>query len=142
MNLNSVCIGGNLVKDPEIKYTPSGVGICSFTVAINRKWKDKDGTMKEEVSFIGCTAFGKLAEIVAGNAAKGGRVIVEGRLKQERWEKGGRHESRTKVVAETVNIIDWKNSKAAKEELAQGETLEEARAAVADGPTPDESLPF
>lgn len=113
MNVNRITMAGNLVKDPDFKQTPKGTAVCSFTVALNRRYKSKDGESKEEVSFIGCVAYGSTADFIAKNTKKGGRIIIEGRLKQDRWDdkETGKKESRTKVLVENAQIIDWKNPK-------------------------------
>lgn len=100
---------GNLTHDLEIKYTPSGIAVLEFSLAINRKWKDKEGNLKEEVSFIGCVAWQKTAELIAQYLKKGSGLFVEGRLNQESYEdKNGKKVSKTKVVVENVQFLGKK----------------------------------
>jgi len=105
MSINIVIILGNLTADIEPIYTPQGVAISNFTVAVNRKYKSND-EWKEEVSFIGVTAIGKLAELCAKYMKKGSKCLVEGKIRQERWEgKDGKQQSKTKVVADNVQFL-------------------------------------
>lgn len=110
-SMNHVTIIGNMTRDPEMKYTQQGTGICDFNVAVNRKWKDKaSGEQKEEVSFIECVAFGRTGELVAQYLKKGRQVGVEGYLKQDRWEDkaSGQKRSKTRVVATNVIFLGGK----------------------------------
>lgn len=103
MNVNNVIISGNLTRDPELKYTPSGKAVVQFTVANNNKYT-RDGQAVEEVSFIKVTAWDKTAEHVAQYLAKGSGVLIEGRLKQETWEKDGEKKEKTGVIASRVHF--------------------------------------
>lgn len=105
VNMNRVIVAGNLTKDPELRYLPSGAAICSFSIAVNRKYKAGD-QMKEEVSFFDVEAWGRTAETSAEHLHKGRAVLVEGRLKQERWEaQGGGTRSKVLIVAESVQFL-------------------------------------
>lgn len=104
MNINVVILGGNLTKDVEIKYTPNGTAICDFSIANNRKYKSGD-EVKEEVSFIGLTAFGKTAETINQYFKKGSPILIEGRIKTDTWEKDGKKQSKTKVLVERFHFI-------------------------------------
>ena len=84
INLNRATILGNCTRDPEMRYTPAGQGVTSFSVATNRRWT-KDGEEKEEVEFHNIVAWGKLAEIAHQLLKKGARVYVEGRLQTRAW---------------------------------------------------------
>ena len=77
---------GNITRDPELKYTPKGTAIADFALAINRKWKAESGEMREEATFVGCVAFGRVAEIIGEYCRKGNPLYVEGRLTQETWD--------------------------------------------------------
>ena len=101
-NLNSVLVEGNLVRDPQLKATPKGTAVCSFSIAVNRFFKSETG-MEKEVSYFDVQAWGKLAENV-GKIQKGRGVRVVGRLKQERWQQDGKTRSRVVIVAETVEF--------------------------------------
>jgi len=84
---NKVILAGNLTRDPELRYTPSGTAIAKFGLALNRKWKDsQSGEMREEVTFVDVDAFGKQAELIGQYVKKGNPLLVEGRLKMDTWE--------------------------------------------------------
>jgi single-strand DNA-binding protein len=110
MFLNMVIISGNLTRDPDFKTTPSGASVCEFTIAINRKFKSGD-EVKEEVDFIAVVVWGKVAEACRDYLQKGSGCMVQGRLKQDRWEDHeGKKQSKTKVFAEHVQFLTRKKS--------------------------------
>ncbi|MDB4681190.1 single-stranded DNA-binding protein, partial [bacterium] len=80
-SFNKVILMGNLTRDPELRYTPSGMAIAAFGIATNRRWKDQDGNQKDEVTYIDITAFGKQAEVIGQYFQKGKGIHIEGRLK-------------------------------------------------------------
>lgn len=100
-------ITGNLTRDPELRSTPGGASVCGFSVAVNRTYRSSDGENKEEVSYIDCSAWGKLGEMIAQYAKKGSGVLVSGRLSQRSWEdkNGGGKRSRVEIVVEDFNFI-------------------------------------
>lgn len=103
-NINVVVASGNLTRDPETRKTGVGTGVCAFTIAINRKYKDK-----ESVSFVKVTVWGKLGEICQQYLNKGSGVIVSGRIEQERWEsEDGTARERTGIVASDVQFLTKK----------------------------------
>lgn len=98
MNLNRVYVGGNIVRDPELKYSQSGAAIGRVTIANNVKYKTKEGQPKEDVTFVDVTAFGKTAENIAKFFKKGSTILIEGRLKTESWEDKTTKEKRSKLA--------------------------------------------
>ena len=110
MNLNQVMLGGNITRDIELRSLPNGNSIAQVGIAINRKWKDKDGNAQEEVTFVDCEAWGKTAEVMHKYLAKGRPVFIEGRLKLDQWEdkESGQKRSKMKVVVESFQFIDSK----------------------------------
>ena len=119
-NVNVVVLAGNLTRDPELKYIPSGAAVCDFSLAINRRWKDKQGADKEEVSFIDCVAWAKTAELVAQYLKKGSSALVTGEIKQERWsDKNGENRSRVRVQVNRVQFLGRKNEQQEAEVGAQ-----------------------
>ena len=104
MSLNSVNIMGNLTKDPEIKSTPSGKSVCSMSIANNRIFT-KNGQRATEVSYFDVEVWGQAAENFAKYLKKGSGIIVEGRLKQDRWEKDGKTQSRVRISANSVHFM-------------------------------------
>lgn len=101
-------ITGNLTRDPELRNTPNGASVCSFSVAVNRTYRDASGEQKEDVSFIDCSAWGKLGEMIAQYAKKGSGVLVSGRLDQRSWEDKttGTKRSRVEIVVEDFNFTN------------------------------------
>lgn len=105
-NLNKVFLMGNLTRDPELRYTPSGAAVVEFGMAINRQWKDKDGQKKEEVTFVDVTAWQRTAEIISEYCKKGSPLFVEGRLQMDSWEgKDGQKKYKMRVVVEGMQLI-------------------------------------
>lgn len=105
-SLNKVFLMGNLTRDPELRYVPSGAAVANFTVAVNRPYKDTAGEKKEEVSFIRVVVWGKMAEVCGEYLTKGRPVLVEGRLKSRAWEaQDGQKRSALDVVAVSVQFL-------------------------------------
>ena len=104
-NLNKVMLIGNLTRDPEIRYTPQGTAVASFTIATNREWK-VDGQVKQSADFHNVVAWNKLAEICGQLLKKGHKVYTEGRLQTRNWDdtNGTRH-YKTEVVIEDMIIL-------------------------------------
>jgi single-strand DNA-binding protein len=107
VNVNRVILAGNLTRDPETRRIPSGTAVCDFSVAVNRTWTDRTTNEKrEEVSFIDVETWGRQAEVAQEYLKKGRAVLIEGRLKQDRWEsKEGKKMSRLKVYAERLHFL-------------------------------------
>ncbi len=104
-SFNKVILLGNLTRDPEVRYTPNGVAVASFAIAVNRKYKQGDET-KDEVSYIDIVVFGKQAESCGQYINKGDSVLIDGRLQQRRWEtEDGQKRSKVEVVAQSVNFM-------------------------------------
>lgn len=104
-NFNKVILMGNLTKDPEVRYVPSGTAVGDLTIAVNRKYKSSSGDEQEETCFVNITVWGRQAETCGEYLRKGRPILVEGRLKQDRWEKDGQKHSRLGVVAERVQFL-------------------------------------
>ena len=98
MYLNKAMIYGNLTRDPEMKALPSGMQVCTFSVATNRSFNDRDGKRQESVDYHNITSFGKQAEVISKYLTKGSGVYVEGRLQTNSWEKDGVKQYRTEIV--------------------------------------------
>jgi single-strand DNA-binding protein len=104
-SFNKVILMGNLTKDPEIRYTPSGTPVATFGLAVNRRYKQGE-ELKDEVCYIDIVVFGKQAENCGQYLSKGHGVIVDGRLQQRRWETDdGQKRSKHEVVAQTINFL-------------------------------------
>ena len=107
-SVNKVILIGNLTKDPELRYTPSGTAIASFTVACNEKYKDKNGEWQEQAEFINVQVWNKTAENCEIYLHKGSQVYIEGKIKTEVWERDGVKHYTTKVVAAAVQFLGGK----------------------------------
>ncbi len=106
---NKVIIVGNLTRDIELKYAPSGTAIGSTGIASTRKFKGGDGQMKEEVLFVDITAFGRTAEVMNQYLRKGSKILVEGRLKLDSWtDQNGGKRSKHSVTIENMTMLDSK----------------------------------
>jgi single stranded DNA-binding protein (ssb) len=102
---NKVILMGNLTRNPELRYTPSGTPVASFGLAVSRRFKQGED-LKEEVCFVDIVVFGKQAEHCGQYLSKGNGAIVEGRLQQRRWETDdGQKRSKHEVVAQTVTFM-------------------------------------
>ena len=108
-DLNTVALIGRLTREAELKYTPSGVAIGTFSVAVNRSVK-KNGNWTDEASFFECTVFGKSAENLKQYLVKGQQVAIQGELKQDRWESDGQTRSKITVVADNIQLIGGKKT--------------------------------
>lgn len=130
-SLNRATIVGNLTRDPETRALPSGQTVCSFAVATNRRWKDKDGNTKEDTQYHEVTAWGRLGELAAQMLAKGKKVYVEGRLQTNSWEgTDGAKRSRTEIVAENFIPLSPKG-----EVMPSAEFADSPKAEKNDEPT-------
>ena len=108
MSLNSVNIMGNLTRDPEMKYTPSGRSVCNLSIANNRVY-NKEGERVTEVSYFDVEVWGAAAENCSKYLTKGSGIIVEGRLKQDRWDKDGKTQSRVRISANNIHFLPKRN---------------------------------
>lgn len=104
MYLNKAMIYGNLTRDPELKALPSGMNVCSMSIATNRTYKDRDGNRQENVDYHNIVVFGVQAENSSKYLSKGNGVYVEGRLQTRSWEKDGQKQYRTEIVADRVQF--------------------------------------
>lgn len=106
MSLNKVILMGNLVRDPEIKQLSSGTAVVSFSLAVSEKYKKANGEMADETSFLDVEMFGKRAELVHKFFTKGKPIIIEGKIKQRRWEdKDGSKKSKVSIMADTFEFL-------------------------------------
>ena len=105
-NLNKTMLIGNLTRDVELKYIPSGAAVANFGLAINRQYKNSDGEKVEEVCFIDIVAWNRLAEVAGEYLLKGSPVFIEGRLQMDSWEQeDGQKRSKLKVVAQNIQFL-------------------------------------
>jgi single-strand DNA-binding protein len=106
---NKIILIGHLTKDIEMKYTQGGIAIANTSIAVNRKYKTKSGEEKEEILFVELTFFGKLAEIANQYLKKGKKLLVDGRLKLDRWQdNNGSNRQKHRIIVETLQMLDNK----------------------------------
>lgn len=123
MYLNKAIVIGNLTRDPEVKAIPSGIKVCTFSVATNRVWKDKTGAKKEAVDFHNIVVFDRAAENAGQYLRKGSSVLVEGRMTTRSWEdkNGGGKKYRTEIIADVVQFGNRPAGGGAKSDAPAGE---------------------
>lgn len=122
-SFNQVVLMGNLTRDPELRSTPNGQSVCSFSLALNRSYKGADGNWQEATDYVDVTAWGALGERVAQYVTKGRPVLVSGRLQSRSWEQDGQKRSKVEVVANDVTFLG-----------SRGEGAEGATSQPADEP--------
>ncbi len=146
---NKVILVGNLTRDPELRYLPSNTAVCDFSLAVNHRYRDREGNQKEDVCFIECSAFGKSGEVINQYVTKGKPLLVEGRLRLETWtaQDGGKR-SRHSVFVENFQFLgDGRRDDGGAGASADGGYSRPARAAsppAARAPAPErrESAPI
>ncbi len=110
-NFNKVFLMGNLTRDVELKYTPNNQPVAAFGIAMNRRYRTREGEDREDTTFVDCEAWGRTAEVMNQYLAKGRPVFVEGRLKLDQWQdKDGKNRSKLRVVVENFQFIDSRPS--------------------------------
>ncbi len=110
-SLNKVTLIGNLTRDPELRYTPTGAAVCTIGLATNRAWVTDSGEKKEETEFHRVVAWNKLAELCSQLLAKGRKVYVEGRLRTSAWTaQDGGQRTTTEIVIEDMIVLDSKRA--------------------------------
>jgi len=108
---NRIILVGNLTRDPELRYMPSGGAVCTTGIATNRKFKKQDGSAGEEVCFVDITFFGRTAEVANQYLKRGAKVLVEGRLKLDQWtDQNGGKRSKHSVTVDSMQMLGSKNS--------------------------------
>jgi single-strand DNA-binding protein len=148
VSLNKVMIIGNLGRDPEMRYTPSGQAVTQFTVAVNRSYKGQDGSWQEETEWFRVVAWAQLAERSAENLRKGMKVYVEGRLQTRQWEdQQGQKRYTTELVANQITNLDRRRDDSAEAppfpaEARPASSPVRRDAAAEDVPSDLDDLPF
>src|SRR5689334_18844076 len=132
MSLNKAMIIGNLGRDPEMRYTPSGQAVTQFTVAVNRNYKDAQGERQEETERFRVGTWGHQAEFAAAYLRKGNKVYVEGRLQTRQWEgQDGQKRYTTELVANTIQNLERRPRDDAGGDQSGGESFSRPRPAAA-----------
>lgn len=104
-SFNQVILMGNLTRDPELRQTPNGQSVCSFSLALNRSYKNSSGEWQEATDFVDIVSWGPLGERVAQYLSKGRPCLVNGRLQSRSWEQDGQKRSKVEVVAQDVTFL-------------------------------------
>jgi single-strand DNA-binding protein len=142
-HINTIIIGGNLTRDPEVRYTPKGQAVCDATIANTEKWKTETGEAKERTAFVGLVIWGPKGEAFAKFHAKGQQVLVEGRITQETWDdkESGKKREKTKVQVDQWHFVGERRNAAAP----TGSPTPAKTNASASSPAPrteDDDVPF
>ncbi len=120
-NLNKVFLIGNLTRDPELRYTPSGTAVTDLGLAVNRKWRGKEGDTREDTLFVDVTAWARSAEVIAEYMHKGSPIFIEGRLQLDTWEaQDGSKRSKMRVVVENFQFLGGRGGGAQGAQGGQG----------------------
>ncbi|HUD06167.1 MAG TPA: single-stranded DNA-binding protein [Candidatus Saccharimonadales bacterium] len=109
-SVNQVMLMGNLTRDPELRQTPNGQSVCSFSLALNRSYKDQSGEWQEVTDYVDIVAWGPLGERVAQYLSRGRRCFVQGRLQSRSWEQDGQKRNKVEVLANDVTFLDSRPS--------------------------------
>ena len=107
---NRVILIGNLTRDPDLRYTPSGMPVCEIGLAVNDRRKTPEGEWVEEATFIDVTLWAKQAETCNQYLTKGSSVLIEGRLKLDQWEQEGQKRSKLRVVGEKMQMLSSRSN--------------------------------
>jgi single-strand DNA-binding protein len=135
--VNKVLLSGRLTRDPELRYTPNGTAVSSFSLASSRGYKGQDGEWKQVVAYINIVAWGKLAVLTNEYLKKGSAALVEGRLHSRNWQtEDGQKRSAVEVRADRVQFLD----RISKQEAPEEEVVEAEEGGA--GASSDEEVPF
>lgn len=137
-SLNKVMLIGNLGKDPELKYTPSGIAVATFSMATSESWKDQDGNQQEKTEWHNIVVWRKLAEIAGEYLKKGKKIYLEGKLQTRNYEKDGVKRYVTEIVADSFIMLDGGGGK----QSSAGASEPDSFSAPSEGPAKDDDLPF
>lgn len=141
-SLNKVMLIGNLTRDPELRYTPSGVAVCNFGMATNRRWTDAEGGLQESTEFHRLVAWGKLAELCSQLLFKGRKVFIEGRLQTREWTgQDGTKRTTTEVVIDNMLVLDSRRKEEVGVEAVTTPPDEEVKPVEPSGEIPAEKTP-
>jgi single-strand DNA-binding protein len=143
--MNSVQLLGRLTRDPELKNLPSGTAVVNIGVACNRRWKDQDGEKKEETTFVDCECFGKTAELINQYFEKGKEILIQGRLKLDKWQdSNGDNRSKLKVVVEEFHFVGSAASESQSSESSGNKSKGKKRATANAGVSnvSEDDIPF
>jgi single-strand DNA-binding protein len=145
MSFNKITIVGNLGRDPELRYTPQGTAVCSFSVATNEKRKDKTGEMQDVTTWFRITLWDKKAETASKYLTKGSSIYIEGKLRTEEWtDKDGKIRTTLEVLATDMQFIGSRGeeSKQGFSHASENNHGEFSGSDIGEVSTSDEDIPF
>jgi len=135
-NINQVTLLGNITRSPEVRYTPNGNAVISFSIATNRDWTDKtSGEKKTAVDYHNIVFWGKVAELIAQYSEKGSRILVQGRLQTRSWDKDGVKRYTTEIIGNDFVLFDKKSGVA--KPIEEAPPVEEPRGASSENVNAD-----
>jgi single-strand DNA-binding protein len=145
-SFNRVIVVGNLTRDPELRYLPSGMAVSDIGLAVNDRFKRNDQWVEEPV-FLDITLWGRTAEVANEYLSKGSSVLIEGRLKLDRWEKDGQKHSKLKVVGEKMQMLGSREGarggrRGGEGGVDQSQYDDAEQYMPAGGPPPNDDIPF
>lgn len=150
-SFNQVILMGNLTRDPELRTTPNGQNVCSFSLALNRSYKGSDGNWQEATDYVDIVAWGALGERVAQYVTKGRPVLVSGRLQSRSWEQDGQKRSKVEVIANDVTFLGSRGEGGFNQAAVNEETPQKGKKAakeevviedISDEPIDLSEIPF
>lgn len=151
-SFNRVVLLGNLTRDPELRYTPSGTAVTDVGLAVNDKRKTATGEWVDETTFVDVTLWGRTAEVASQYLNKGSQVLIEGRLKLDTWEKDGKKNSKLRVVGERMVMTGSKGGAGGRgtgpvsaphyDESEMGAPTESFGPSPSGPGRPDDDIPF
>lgn len=143
-DINRVQLAGNLTRDPELKYIPSGTALCDMSIAVSRKFKTKTGETREETMYVEVALWGPAAEWISKDCKKGSPVYLEGRLKMDSWDdkSTGQKRSKLTVVADRVQQLSWNDRGGFSGGGGGGGHSERPQPRDIEEPIPEDDIPF
>jgi single-strand DNA-binding protein len=151
---NRVILIGNITRDIEVKYLPSGTAVAEIGLAVNDRRKNPNGEWVDETTFVDVTLWGRTAEIAGEYLGKGSPVFIEGRLKLDQWETDGQKRSKLRVVCDRMQMLGQRGSGGGRGQAGPPDEAAEfgeappparpsaSRAAAAPPPPPEDDIPF
>jgi single-strand DNA-binding protein len=141
-SVNKVILVGNLGKDPEVKFTPSGVAVAKFSLATNERYKDKSGEWQDRTEWHNIVAWQRLAEIVGEYVKKGSKIYIEGRLQTSSWEdkQSGEKKYRTEIVAQDLVLLSGRGEGDGEGRSTRGASAASASSMDQRTPQADEAV--
>lgn len=143
-SVNRVFLMGNLTRDVELKHTPSDQAVATIGVAVNRRYKTREGESREETTFVDCEAWGRTAEVMSQYLSKGRPVFIEGRLKLDQWDDRdtGKKRSKLLVVIENFQFVDSAPGKGGGQPAPAGAGASSGSDGGSHEPVPESEIPF